>query len=86
MNKKQKAAAAETAHRNTAIEQAVGFTTARFRGRGEWDKREFATFADAVSDARGDRRAMIYAIQRNGSAVHVGNGDDWYVLGEGDKS
>jgi hypothetical protein len=57
------------------IARAVNYTTARFLGRGRYDTRRFDTLADALADARGDYRALVYAITPEGFTVHVVNGD-----------
>lgn len=55
----------------TVIAAAVTFTTARFLGRGQYDRREFATLAGAIADAGDDRRAMVYAVTEAGRSVMV---------------
>lgn len=57
------------------IARAVSFTTSRFLGRGVFDTRPFATQADAFADARGDRRAIVYAVTPEGFTIHMINGD-----------
>jgi hypothetical protein len=57
------------------IAAAVGYTTSRFLGRGAYDTRRFATLADALADAQGDRRALVYAISPEGFTIHITNGD-----------
>lgn len=57
------------------IARAVGFTTSRFLGRGRYDTRPFGTQAEALADARGDRRAIVYAITPEGWTIHIVNGD-----------
>lgn len=42
--------------------RAAYFTTSRFKGVGRYDTRRFATLREALADARGDRRAMVYAV------------------------
>lgn len=56
------------------IARAAHFTVCRFRGRGDYDTRRFATLAEARAEAEGDRRAMIYAVTPEGITVHVENG------------
>ncbi|WP_439579343.1 hypothetical protein [Elioraea sp.] len=56
------------------IARAAYFTVARFRGRGAYDTRRFATLAEARAEAAGDRRAMVYAVTPEGITVHVENG------------
>ncbi len=57
------------------IERAVGFTTSRFMGRGRFDTRRFDTQGEAEADARGDARAMVYAVTPEGFTIHIINGD-----------
>jgi hypothetical protein len=57
------------------IARAVGYTTTRFMGRGDFDTRAFARLPDALADARGDRRAIVYAITPEGWTIHIINGD-----------
>lgn len=57
------------------IARAVGFTVSRFLGRGRYDTRQFATQAEAEADARGDARAMLYAVTPEGFTIHISNGD-----------
>jgi hypothetical protein len=53
------------------IASAVAFTTVRFKGRGGYDSLRF----DALNDARGDRRAIVYSISPQGFTTHTINGD-----------
>jgi hypothetical protein len=57
------------------IARAVSFTTSRFLGRGKYDTRRFETLDEAKADARGDRRAMVYAVTPEGFTIHIANGD-----------
>lgn len=57
------------------IARAVGFTTSRFQGRGVYDTRRFGDLAQALADAAGDRRAIVYAITPEGFTIHIANGD-----------
>lgn len=57
------------------IARAVGFTTSRFKGVGVFDTRPFGDLASAFADARGDRRALVYAITPEGWTIHIANGD-----------
>lgn len=57
------------------IARAVGFTTSRFLGTGRFDTRPFDTLAAAREDARGDRRAIVYAVTPEGFTIHIENGD-----------
>lgn len=57
------------------ITRAVGFTTSRFGGRGVYDTRRFTTMNEALDDARGDRRAIVYAVSPEGFTTHIINGD-----------
>ncbi len=57
------------------IERAVSFTTSRFLGRGVFDTRPFGTQGEAFADARGDRRAIVYAVTPEGFTIHITNGD-----------
>jgi hypothetical protein len=56
------------------ITRADYFTVCRFRGRGAYDTRRFATLAEARAEAAGDRRAIVYAVTPEGITVHVENG------------
>lgn len=47
------------------------YTTSRFMGRGKYDTREFPTLAEAVIDAHGDRRAMIYVVTTDGMTANL---------------
>lgn len=58
------------------IARAVGYTTSRFQGRGVFDTRTFDLLKDALADARGDRRAIVYAITPEGWTIHITNGDE----------
>lgn len=57
------------------IARAVGFTTSRFLGVGRFDTRRFGALPAALADARGDRRALVYAITPEGWTIHIANGD-----------
>lgn len=57
------------------IARAVGYTTSRFKGRGVYATRSFDALADALADAKGDRRAMVYAVTPEGWTVHIINGE-----------
>jgi hypothetical protein len=57
------------------IARAVGFTTSRFQGRGVYDTRRFDRLQDALADAAGDRRALVYAVTPEGWTIHFINGD-----------
>lgn len=54
-----------------AIATAKSFVTNRFIGRGQYDRRDFGTLAEARADAAGDPRAMVYAITPAGLTVPV---------------
>lgn len=56
------------------ITKATYFTTSRFLGRGQYDRREFKTLREAVDDAASDRRANIYAVYSKTSDTHVSVG------------
>lgn len=45
------------------LEKPDYFTVVRFRGRGQYHRSQFATFAEAAEAAAFDRRAMIYAVR-----------------------
>lgn len=53
------------------IERAVEFTTVRFMGRGQKDRREFPTLLEAITDAEQDPRAMVYVITAAGRSTLV---------------
>lgn len=56
------------------LDRVAYFTTFRFGGPFARDRREFPTFAAAQADAKGDRRAMIYAISADDMSAHLCNG------------
>lgn len=67
------------------IERAAYFTTFRFGGRGNRDRREFhpsdasadaraAALKAARADAAGDRRALVYAVTPEGASCQVEEG------------
>lgn len=60
----------------SVIDNAAYFTTARHKGRGNYDRREFPTMAEAAGDADDDPRAMVYACTVTGRSVLVPR-DKW---------
>ena len=53
------------------IENATGFSTFRFLGRGKRDTREFETLEEARADAKGDPRALVYAVLGSYRSAHI---------------
>jgi hypothetical protein len=61
---------------NHVVKTAHLFTAVRFKGRGQFDRKEFKTLAQAIRYAElsyGDNRTMIYAVGENDHAVHIMN-------------
>jgi len=53
------------------IETASLFTTFRFKGKGNRDRREFPSLETAREDAGDDPKALIYAVSKTGMTAHV---------------
>ena len=50
---------------------ATYFTVCRKVGVGQYSRKEFADLRAAAEEARGDRRALVYAVNAVGNYVHV---------------
>lgn len=60
-----------TARDIEVINSAKLFTTFRFAGRGNRDRREFPSLEKAREDAGTDTRALVYAVSTLGDRVLV---------------
>jgi hypothetical protein len=53
------------------IANAAYFTCFRRLGRGRCDKKVFGTMGEALAEAAGDRRALVYAVTVSGRSTLV---------------